>query len=142
MDIGVTEDEAKKRTRRTGRRATEETAAVDILIGERVRTVRRLRKMSQTALGHELGITFQQVQKYEHGRNRLSAAQLLRVAAVLDIPVTELLGVESRGANDPAIPLRDRRLLIESFCELPNGVLRQLFLDLLIAVRDATASQK
>ena len=57
-------------------------------IGKRVRTLRLQRDMSQTELGNSLQVTFQQVQKYENGANRISAGRLQRIAEVLDVPVT------------------------------------------------------
>jgi transcriptional regulator with XRE-family HTH domain len=59
------------------------TAELDRRIGERVRTARLMKGVSQGYLGAELGITFQQVQKYEKGTNRVSASTLLRIAEVL-----------------------------------------------------------
>ena len=57
-------------------------------IGKRVRTLRLQRDMSQTELGNSLQVTFQQVQKYENGANRISAGRLQRIAEVLEVPVT------------------------------------------------------
>lgn len=59
---------------------------VDIRIGERLRTVRLERGMSQGKLGRSIGITFQQVQKYETAKNRISCSMLDRIAKVLDLP--------------------------------------------------------
>ena len=66
-----------------------ETAAdpIDLKAGARMRARRRELGMSQTALGLALGVTFQQVQKYERGINRLSASTLWRVAEQLRVPV-------------------------------------------------------
>ena len=60
----------------------------DAEIGKRVRTLRLQRGMSQTELGDLLEITFQQVQKYENGSNRVSAGRLQRIAEILDVPIT------------------------------------------------------
>lgn len=70
-----------------GRRVTE----LDQVIGGRIRAVRSVRGVSQTDLGKHLGITFQQIQKYETGSNRISAATLARVAAILAVPADLLL---------------------------------------------------
>lgn len=56
-------------------------------LGERIRQRRKHLRMSQTQLGEALGLTFQQVQKYEHGSNRISAARLLDMARVLKVPL-------------------------------------------------------
>jgi len=60
----------------------------DIDIAKRVRALRLQRGLSQTELGEVLGVTFQQVQKYERGTNRISAGRLYRIAGVLDVPVS------------------------------------------------------
>lgn len=58
-----------------------------IAIGVRVRIARRARNMSQSDLGKVLGVTFQQVQKYENGTNRFSAGQLSAIASALQMPI-------------------------------------------------------
>jgi len=60
---------------------------VDIHVGRRVKTRRVLRGMSQTNLADQLGLTFQQLQKYESGANRVSASRLWEIAQILDVPV-------------------------------------------------------
>jgi len=60
----------------------------DVLVGSRVRVRRLELGLSQTALANELGVTFQQVQKYEKGTNRIGASRLHAMARVLGVPVT------------------------------------------------------
>ena len=59
----------------------------DAEIGQRVRALRLQRGLSQTELGNLITVTFQQVQKYEKGANRISAGRLQRIAEVLGVPV-------------------------------------------------------
>ena len=66
---------------------------VDIEVGQRIRIYRKAKGLSQTTLADQLGVTFQQVQKYENGTNRIGAGRLMRIAQVLGVPVTTLLGV-------------------------------------------------
>ena len=66
-----------------GKRAT----LTDKNIGNRVRMRRLELRMSQQTLAKQLGITFQQVQKYENGTNRVAAARLERISEVLDVPI-------------------------------------------------------
>ena len=61
---------------------------VDVQVGERIRFRRKLMRMSQSALGEKLGITFQQVQKYEKGSNRISASKLQATANILGAPIS------------------------------------------------------
>jgi transcriptional regulator with XRE-family HTH domain len=60
----------------------------DAEIGKRVRTLRLQRGLSQTELGALIDVTFQQVQKYEKGTNRISAGRLQRIAEVMTVPVS------------------------------------------------------
>jgi transcriptional regulator with XRE-family HTH domain len=60
---------------------------MDEEIAKRVRALRLQRGLSQTELSSALGVTFQQVQKYERGANRISAGRLFRIAEVLEVPI-------------------------------------------------------
>jgi transcriptional regulator with XRE-family HTH domain len=60
----------------------------DMHVGKRVRMRRKMLSMSQTKLGTALGLTFQQVQKYEKGTNRIGAGRLQQIAHVLQVPVS------------------------------------------------------
>lgn len=61
---------------------------VDIHVGSRVRLRRTLLGMSQEKLGKALGLTFQQVQKYERGANRIGSSRLFQLSKILDVPVS------------------------------------------------------
>jgi transcriptional regulator with XRE-family HTH domain len=60
---------------------------IDKHVGARVRMRRMMMKMSQTSLGDALGVTFQQVQKYEKGTNRIGAGRLQQIAGLLQVPI-------------------------------------------------------
>lgn len=64
---------------------------IDAEIGQRVRRYRMMRRLSQEKLGEHLGLTFQQVQKYEKGVNRIAVSRLIDISRVLAVPVAELL---------------------------------------------------
>ena len=66
--------------------------AIDRMISRNIRLQRLKRQLSQTKLGDTIGVTFQQIQKYEAGTNRISAARLLRIAQALGIPITVFFG--------------------------------------------------
>ncbi len=61
---------------------------IDIHVGSRVRLRRTLLGMSQEKLGNALGLTFQQIQKYERGANRIGSSRLYRLSKIMDIPVS------------------------------------------------------
>ena len=71
---------------------------VDRLVGSRVRLIRTARGFSQSRLAENLGITFQQVQKYEKGTNRISASRLFEISRLLGVSVPDLYA----GADDTA----------------------------------------
>jgi len=89
---------------------------VDIHVGARVRLRRTLMGLNQTDLGNAVGLTFQQVQKYENGANRISASRLFEFSRILDVPVSFFFddlpeelrtheGRTERGLN----PLKDQK---------------------------------
>jgi transcriptional regulator with XRE-family HTH domain len=76
------------------------SAAVELAIGARMRTRRRQLGLSQTSLADQLGVSFQQVQKYERGANRIAASTLVAAAQALDVTVAWLVGEEGGGSGD------------------------------------------
>ena len=76
---------------------------IDVAVGTRIRVQRRHLKVSQDDLAQALGLTFQQVQKYERGTNRVSASMLVRIAAKLQTTVGSLVGEDVVPDQDVAI---------------------------------------
>lgn len=80
---------------------------IDVATGARVRQARQRQRMSQTALAEAIGVSFQQVQKYERGVNRISVSALVGIAKALGVPPAELIdeadpgqrAVEDRGVG-------------------------------------------
>ncbi|MBP1862080.1 helix-turn-helix domain-containing protein [Rhizobium herbae] len=72
----------------------------DLYVGSKIRLQRTLLKMSQTALGERLGITFQQIQKYESGKNRVSPSKLHQISEILQVPISVFF--PNGGRTDPA----------------------------------------
>ncbi len=95
---------------------------IDLHVGTRMRLRRQVLKMSQEKLGNALGVTFQQIQKYERGSNRVGASRLWRLAQVLDVPVSffyEGLGDDNRPAS---LADSDQMPIIYDFINSPDGV--------------------
>jgi transcriptional regulator with XRE-family HTH domain len=80
------------------RRAPKRPGFIDIAVGRNVRIWRMAKGLSQAQLARRLGITFQQVQKYEVGGNRIGTGRLVRIAAILGIPIAALFE-ETTGAK-------------------------------------------
>ncbi len=76
-------DESSRRGEKDGR-----PSPIDVHVGSRIRLRRTLLGMSQERLGEALGLTFQQVQKYERGVNRVGASRLFDLSRVLDVPIS------------------------------------------------------
>jgi transcriptional regulator with XRE-family HTH domain len=75
-------------------------AQMELAIGARMRTRRRQLGLSQSELAETLGVSFQQVQKYERGANRVAASTMIAAAQALSTTVSWLVGEESSGRDD------------------------------------------
>lgn len=89
---------------------------IDVRVGLRVRDLRVRRGLNQSQLGRALGLTFQQVQKYEKGTNRISCSKLVRIAETLSVPAAYFFeGLESDEVGSPGLmprlPARMQRVL-------------------------------
>jgi transcriptional regulator with XRE-family HTH domain len=93
---------AKKATPRSNARRINGS---DVYIGERIREARMAAKMSQDELGKKLGVSFQQIQKYEKGKNRLAGGRFEAIAKALDKPLTFFFQTtdDVRSKADPAL---------------------------------------
>jgi transcriptional regulator with XRE-family HTH domain len=118
---------------------------IDKHVGSRVRMRRMMLSMSQEKLGDALGLTFQQVQKYEKGTNRIGASRLQQISTILQVPVAfffegapELAGGRGPGAKDAPSPTyvadflatSDGLALTKAFMRIPDPKLRRRIVDL------------
>ena len=110
---------------------------IDLLVGSRIRKFRKGRGMSQAQLGEKLGVTFQQVQKYENGKNRVGASRLQMISTALDVPVgdlfTDVAGTSRTSAKPLAFDPQALRLA-EAFTRLNDKALRNSILDMVEAM--------
>ncbi len=121
-DLRVKRQEPKKMKQRSAGKP-------DIELGKRIRLRRVEQKMSQAELGDKLGVSFQQVQKYEKGVNRVGAARLQSIATALDVPITffydgdgKAREVESLLFIDSAFSLR----MLRAYSKVPQATQRQM----------------
>lgn len=114
--------------------------AIDVYVGGRIRMRRMMLKLSQTQLANELGVTFQQVQKYEKGTNRVGASRLQKIANVLGVPPSFFFNQESEGAITAAgIGDFTTMSYVSQFLQSREGItLNQSFLK----ISDANVRQK
>ncbi|HEU0082877.1 MAG TPA: helix-turn-helix transcriptional regulator [Bradyrhizobium sp.] len=117
---------------------------VDRHVGSRVRMRRIMLGMSQEKLGEGLGLTFQQIQKYEKGTNRIGASRLQQICDILHIPVSFLFEgvpggtINADGMLEPASPAyvadflatTEGLALIRAFTSIPNIKLRRAIVDM------------
>src|SRR3954465_13915978 len=90
-------------SRRPGRPKMETPNPIDVRVGARLRLRRNMLGLSQEKLGEAIGLTFQQVQKYERGANRIGASRLHDLSRVLDVPVSFFFD-DMDPVRAPAIP--------------------------------------
>lgn len=118
---------------------------VDVHVGKRIRHRRWMNGTTQQQLAEQVGIKFQQIQKYETGMNRVSASRLWDIANVLGVPVSFFFeGIESEhasennGADMPSDILTDKEALelLRSYYAIPENQRRRLF-DLARVLSDA-----
>ena len=124
---------------------------IDHLIGQRLRWRRKELKLTQEQLGERLSLTFQQVQKYEKGVNRISAGRLYEMSMALDVPIEyfyegaqEYLAIPGHALqeeSEPAAPLpqmdQEGMELLVAFKQIDDSDLRKT---LLAAIKAAAAA--
>ncbi|WP_375610852.1 MULTISPECIES: helix-turn-helix domain-containing protein [unclassified Bartonella] len=109
----------------------------DISIGRKIRFKRTMIGRSQKKLGNQLGVTFQQIQKYEKGFNRIGAGRLQEIADILNVPISFFYSGLSTKENvlypyDDEISSKEEHILLKSFRELKPQK-QQAFLCLIIS---------
>jgi transcriptional regulator with XRE-family HTH domain len=130
---------------RRRRQKSDKPNPTDVHVGSRVRLRRTLLGMSQEKLGEAIGLTFQQVQKYERGANRVGASRLYDLSRVLDVPVAfffEEMAPSSaeggalsahepseRSGNDPMVK-RETLELVRAYYKIPDAQVRRRLFDL------------
>ena len=116
---------------------------VDVLVGKRIRMLRIQRSLSQSELAEALGLTFQQIQKYEKGANRVSCSRLFEIARTLNAPIAYFFGddgadVGFRAAERLDGPdLKDGIRLIAAYSIIGDRAVRRKFVDLLEGVAES-----
>jgi transcriptional regulator with XRE-family HTH domain len=132
--------------RRPGRHKSDKPNPVDVHVGSRVRLRRNMLGLSQEKLGEAIGLTFQQVQKYERGANRIGASRLLELSEVLGVPVSFFYD-ETDPVHAPPVPtgfeetpqegfdadpLRRRETLelVDAYYKIEEPVVRRRFFEL------------
>ncbi|MFA1624175.1 helix-turn-helix domain-containing protein [Rhizobium mongolense] len=111
--------------------------AIDVYVGGRLRLRRKVLGLSQGSLAEALGITFQQVQKYEKGMNRIGASRLQRIAEILRVPVGFFF--ENNASASPDVEPRRETDDVTLFMTSKEGVaLSRAFL----AIEDPNVRQK
>ncbi len=94
---------------------------IDLHVGAQVRARRILLGFSQEKLAEGLGITFQQVQKYERGSNRISASRLFNIGQLLDVPITYFYD----GVDDAKAPASNDATGTQKDSEFPEDMMRR-----------------
>ena len=137
--LGVTGCRAGMSTKST----TKSTTSHDVEVGQRIRARRMAQGMSQTELGNLLGVTFQQVQKYEKGVNRVGDGRLVRVGEALDVPVSFFFGGTDAGSEDTRAILgfldtSYSLRLLRAFSRIPPGGIQRAVVELVESIAPET----
>jgi transcriptional regulator with XRE-family HTH domain len=139
------ESEATKSTPKYGR-GTGVPNPIDVHVGGRIRMRRLLLGMNQETLANALGLTFQQVQKYEGGANRVSASRLSAMAEILGVPISYFFG--DLRSDDAELSPEDRQWreylqrpetmeVIRLYYAIPDPKVRRQFLDMAKTVAES-----
>lgn len=124
--------------------------SADIQVGESIRAHRVIAGMSQSELAARLGVSFQQIQKYEKGTNRVGAGRLPQIAAIFNIPISALFDANadaSPGASTAgAVPVRlipDKSALrlLTSFAGVADRAVRHCLIELVDSIAKAGRKQ-
>ena len=106
-----------------------EATEVDQTVGARITAMRKAKGLSQADLGVAVGVTFQQIQKYEKGINRVGASRLQQIAQCLDVPVATLFEDDAETAKQPGdlllLGTPGAVALLKAFAEIENDELRR-----------------
>jgi len=104
----------------------------DVHVGRRLREARLAKGMTQTDLGNALGVSFQQVQKYEKGTNRIGSSRLWDICTVLEVTVTYFFdGLSRGGRSEPGAKLSSRAIkLAKEIDEIKDEGVKTNFLKL------------
>jgi transcriptional regulator with XRE-family HTH domain len=112
------------------------TAELEAQIGERIRSRRIHAGVSQENLGKLLGVSFQQIQKYEKGTNRVSAGRLLKIAEVLECDVTDFLeGLQDSRTSSAAefskfLATKEGIAIVEAMMRIRTQEMRRTVIDI------------
>lgn len=133
--------------RKRGRRksAGGQPDPVDVHVGSRLRERRLMLGISQTSLGDSLGLTFQQIQKYERGANRVSASMLFRAAEALNVPVSYFFdGLDRNAPSEESEDTRGSRsvLVLTRAINKLDPVVRDRVANLVTALADTRPADK
>ena len=113
----------------------------DIDVGRRLRGLRTLRGISQTALGDQIGVTFQQIQKYEKGANRISVGRLAKIADALRVEIGYLIGASATTSSPPAPSMsKEAGKLVRTFLMIEDAAVRKQILRLVEALASSTSA--
>ena len=144
----------------TGEVVESRPSPIDVHVGSRIRLRRTLTGMSQERLGEALGLTFQQVQKYERGVNRVGASRLYDLSRVLDVPIafffddmpdnsgngagsTHVAGFAERndfgGPGDDPLAKRETLELVRAYYRITDAGVRKRVFDLIKSMGPAEA---
>jgi len=142
-----------------GTRGSDTPHPVDVHVGQRIKLRRTLMGMTQGKLGEAIGLTFQQLQKYERGANRVSASKLWQLGTVLNVPISfffddmpenvkEAFPSYEGDTSESHVPEEHLTLhrrqsleLVRTFSKLQDPTIRKRIIDIVRAIADSETVQ-
>jgi transcriptional regulator with XRE-family HTH domain len=120
---------------------------LDTMVGARIRVLRIHKRISQTELAEQIGVTFQQVQKYEKGTNRIGASRLSKIAGVLGVSVGELFESSGQKADDASSPFRllaetGALRVLKAYTRTTDTRIRHAIAELIEGIADSRPARK
>lgn len=108
----------------------------DINIGKKLRQLRNLKGISQASLAADAGITFQQVQKYEKGVNRISASRLYSFSKILGVPVTQFYQEAEKPTVSDLMESKETIVLVREYQKITSPAARKHVLEIIKSIGD------
>jgi transcriptional regulator with XRE-family HTH domain len=111
---------------------------LDAALGEQIRRLRKARNMSQERLAAAAGVTFQQIQKYERGANRVSFSRLVLIAEALQTPLSQLIsGLTNAGESVSELQTPGARDLVHAYAAIRSEGVRRCLVELVQELAEA-----
>lgn len=114
---------------------------VDIHVGRKIKQIRTLRRLSQTDVARQLNLSFQQIQKYEIGSNRVAASRLFELSQILEVPPSYFF--DGLHDNDNAAPVQDKNMqIVNALAAIKDDAVKERIVTFIEDVAGVTVARR